>query len=189
MHTAAVMQPAPRVISLLLVLVAACIPDPVITGHPPDAGAPPPDAGQQPTGKTADELTREWSGCMSLDNFNLANMATAWGGLAASNGQACTSCHGSGLYGVYIDRDATGMFNAISTMKAFLLVYFAADVTNQKMIVNESLFQAAASGQGSFQGHPPFDAKNNAGMTALRSFYNVTLTRQQAKTCDPSRIP
>lgn len=186
------MVPVSRVMSLLLVAgagVAACVPDPIIAGHP-DAGAPQQDSGPPPvTGKTADQLTREWSGCMTLDNFNLANMATAWGNLAATNGQACSSCHGTGLEGFLVDRDASTMFTAISTMKGFLLMYFSPDVTNQKMIVNESIFQAVAAGQGGFAGHPPFEPKNNAGMTALRSFYNVTYTRQQANMCDPPRIP
>jgi hypothetical protein len=153
-----------------------------------DAGAPPVTP-PPPTALTADDLAKAWSGCMTLDHFNLAKMATAWGSLAASNGQACSSCHGSGLQGFYADRDATGMFNAISTNQAFLVVYFSADVANQKMVVDEGIFQAVSSGQGSFQGHPPFEPTNNAGMIALRSFYNLTLTRQQAKTCDPPRIP
>lgn len=189
LHPAAIMRSTQRVISLLLVFASACIPDPVITGHPPDAGPAPGDAQPTPTGKTADELTREWSGCMSLENFKLASMATAWGGLSASNGQACSSCHGGGLYGFYADRDETGFFTAISTIKGLLLVYFSPDVANQKMIVNETSFRAAASGQGAFQGHPPFNPTNNAGMTALRSFYNVTLTRQQAHACDAPRLP
>jgi hypothetical protein len=169
-------------------VVVACIPDPVITGRP-DGGPPPVDGGQPPTGKTADELARAWSGCLSLDNFKLANMATAWGTLAATNGQACSSCHGTGLQGFYADRDENGMFTAISTMKAFMLTYFSPDVAHQTMIVNEALFQAAASGQPPFDGHPPFDPKTNAGMTALRSFYTLTQTRQQANTCDPARFP
>ena len=182
------MQPAQRVISLSLIFAVACVQGvvPAGGGGQPDAGQP--DAGR-PVGPTADDLMREWSGCMTLDNFNLADMANAWGTMAASNGQACSSCHGSGLQGFYADRDAPGMFNAISTMKAFMVVYFSADVPNHKMIVDESIFAAVASGQGSFQGHPPFDARNNQGMTALKNFYSITLPLQQAKTCGPPRLP
>jgi len=176
------MQAAQRVISLSLMFTLACINDP-IPGGPgqPDAGAP-------PGGSAADELVREWSGCMTLDHFKLAGMATAWGSLAAANGQACSSCHGSGLQGFYADRDDVGMFTAISTIKGFLVMFFSPDVANHKMIVNETIFVAVAAGQPPFAGHPPFEPRNNAGMTALRSFHNVTLLQQQAHTCDPPRL-
>jgi hypothetical protein len=135
---------------------------------------------------TADDLLKQWSGCMSLANFTTAKMNTAWGDLAAGNGQACSSCHTTGLYGFYVDRDATTMFNAITANKAFLAVYFSADVANQKIITDDALF--ASVGSGTFNGHPAFATTNNAGLLALKSFYDLTVARQQANTCDPSRI-
>lgn len=152
-----------------------------------DAGAPPvtPPPPPPPAAKTADELIKEWSGCMTLANFTQAKMNTAWGNLAASNGQACSSCHASGLYGFFVDRDANTMFTALSTNKAFLIVYFSADVANQKVIVDDALFAAVSSGTGAFAGHPPFNPTNNAGMLALKNFYQLTLTAQQAGTCGP----
>jgi hypothetical protein len=177
------MQAAQRVISLSLMFTLACINDP-ITGV---AGQP--DAGTTPGGAAADALVREWSGCMTLDNFKLAGMATAWGGLAASNGQACSSCHGTGLQGFYADRDDVAMFTAISTIKGFLVMFFSPDVANNKMIVNETIFLAVAAGQPPFAGHPPFEPRNNAGMMALRSFHSATLAQQQGHTCAPPRLP
>jgi len=151
-----------------------------------DAGAgqvTPPPSGTL----TADDLLTQWSGCMSLANFTTAKMNTAWGDLAAGDGQACSSCHTTGLYGFYVDRDANTMFTAISTTKAFLAVYFSADVANQKIATDDALF--ASVGSGTFSGgHPAFATTNNAGLLALKSFYDLTVARQQANTCDPPRI-
>ena len=178
------MKPSACVISVLLLFAVGCLSDPlpsgvVDAGVQPDAGPPPPSG--------AEALVREWSGCMTLEHFRLAKM-TAWGSLAASNGQACSSCHGTGFEGFYADRDDLGMFTAITTTQQFLLQYFSPDVANHKMIVNEAMFQAVGTGQPPHQGHPRFDPRNNAGMTALRSFHDVTLLQQQAHTCDPPRL-
>jgi hypothetical protein len=181
------MQPVQRVILLSSMFVVACVQGvvPAGGGGAPDAG---PSDAAPPGGPTAADLLREWSGCMTLDNFKLADMAGAWGTMAASNGQACSSCHGSGLQGFYADRDETGMFTAISTMQGFMVMYFSADVPGRKVIVNEGIFVGVAAGQGAFQGHPPFDPRNNQGMTALENFYRITLPLQQAGTCGPPKL-
>jgi hypothetical protein len=178
------MHLAPRVISLSLVVAAACIPDPVQVG----GGGGSPDAGMQP-GPNTEAMIREWSGCMTLDHFRLAGMNTAWGSMPATNGQACSSCHGTGFEGFYADRDEAAMFKAITSVRQFLLQYFTIDPAGQKMVVNTAVFQAVGTGQPPHQGHPPFNPTNNAGMTALRSFYDVTSLQQQAHTCDPPRLP
>jgi hypothetical protein len=126
---------------------------------------------------------------MTLDHFRLASMSTAWGSMSASNGQACSSCHGTGFEGFYADRDDTAMFNAITTVPQFLLQYFSADVPNHKMIINQAVFQAVGTRQPPHEGHPPFNPTDNPGMAALRNFYDVTLLQQQAHTCDPPRLP
>jgi hypothetical protein len=186
------MHHRPRAVFVSLVLsfgslgTVGCIPDAPAGGG---GGGGMPDAGHAPPpGNTAEALVSEWSGCMTLDHFRLTRMNTAWGSLSSSTGQACSSCHGSGFEGFYAGRDDVGMFTAITTTQQFLLQYFAADVAGNKMIVNEVVFQAVGTRQPPHQGHPPFDPKNNAGMTALRDFYGVTLLQQQAHTCDPPRL-
>src|ERR1041384_7250038 len=97
-----------RVISMSWLFAAACMSG-IETGG--GGGSRGPDAGVTPVGPTADDLAREWSGCMTLDHFQLANM-TAWGSLSAGTGQDCASCHGTGFEGFYADRGATSRFNA-----------------------------------------------------------------------------
>ena len=181
------MRPGQRVMFIVLSFTLGCggieVPDGGGGG-----GSGQPDSGQQ-GGAEAMALTREWSGCMTLTDFQTAKMNTAWGTLSASNGQACSSCHNNGFEGFYADTDANGMFTAITTTQQFLLQYFLPDVSNHKMIVNQSVFQAVGTNQPPHQGHPSFNPTNNAGMTALHAFYDATLPKQQAHTCDPPRLP
>lgn len=187
LHSNEPMRVLERILCVSLLLVAACASE-ISTGGGGgsdvgvDAGPPPPPP--PPTTKTADQLITDWSGCMTLANFTQAKMNTAWGNLAASTGNACASCHSDGFEGFYVNTDANLMFTALSTSKAFLAVYFSADVTNQKVIVDSALFAAVGAGTGSFAGHPQFPT-NNAGILALNNFYQLTLTAQQAGTCGP----
>lgn len=146
------------------------------------------DDTQPPGGTESDALISEWSGCMTIENFRLAKMNTAWGTLAASNGQACSSCHGTGFEGFYADRDEAAMYSAITKTKGFLTQYFIPDVPNHKMVVNEVVFKAVGTNQAPHQAHPSFTPTANAGMTALRAYYDTTLQAQQAHTCAPSRL-
>ena len=125
---------------------------------------------------------REWSGCMSLTNFTTAKMPTAWGGLAAANGQKCVNCHLNGL-GILINADANIFFNSMSQQSYFMLKFFTVDNTG-KVIMNTGSFTNAST----MAGHPTFNPTTNAGMTALKDFYDLTLARKTAGTCDPARL-
>jgi len=128
---------------------------------------------------------REWSGCMSLENFEAANMAQAWGTLTASQ-QLCSNCHGTGAFAFMTGNgNAELFFNTITTQRDLLLKYFTVDATGQ-IVINTAAFQNAGV---TLQGHPRFNPTMNAGMTALGEFYDLTLARQAANTCDPPRLP
>lgn len=128
-------------------------------------------------------LLREWSGCMSLDNFTTAKMPTAWGNLSGGTGQKCVNCHGTGL-GVVISADPNLFFNSMSQQSFFMLKFFAVDTQANKMIVNTSSFKNAST----MANHPTFDPLNNPGMIALKQFYDLTLARKTGGTCDPPRL-
>jgi hypothetical protein len=127
---------------------------------------------------------KEWSGCMSLENFNAANMAPAWSTLAADNLQKCLNCHVGGVAGFYISCNATNFFNAISTQAAYLIKYFGVDGAARKVIVNTGAFESA----NKIGGHPTFPVDTNAGMIALKKFYESTLARKELNQCDPPRL-
>jgi cytochrome c553 len=129
-------------------------------------------------------LLKVWSGCMSQENFNAAGMTAAWSGLAASNLQKCINCHNGAVGGFLIINNATQYFTALSTSTSTLLKYFTVNTADKKVVVNTGSFVAA----NMISGHPAFNPTTNAGMTALLKFYDSTLLRQTAGTCDPSRL-
>jgi hypothetical protein len=168
---------------LLGILALSGCPDPLPPGTQIDASVRPPDGSADGGSNVADQLVSEWSGCMTLEEFNLAKM-TDWGTLVGGSGQDCAGCHFNGYEGFMADRDATNMFNGVTTVKQFMLHYFSPDVANHKMVKNTTGFTAVANG---YMNHPRFDPVNNAGMTALGTFYTETMLHVTNHTCGPPR--
>ena len=140
--------------------------------------------GMQPPPVDPIEVLKKWSGCMTIANFNTAQMSQKWGSLAASNNQKCLNCHGGGLYGFVLSDVPTTFFGAISTQKDYLLKYFTVDGTG-KVIINLSSFTNAGV---TLTTHPHFDPMTNLAMPALQTFYDSTLAAQTAGTCGPSTL-
>ena len=130
------------------------------------------------------EALKKWSGCMTLANFNTAQMAQKWGSLAAGNNQKCLNCHGGGLYGFMLSDNPTTFFTTISTQKDYLLKYFTVDGTGKIIINLSSMTNAGVT----LTTHPHFDPMNNLAMPALQAFYDTTLAAQTAGTCGPSTL-
>lgn len=129
------------------------------------------------------EVLKKWSGCMTLANFNTAQMAQKWGGLTA-NGQQCSNCHGSGAFAFIATTNAQTMFDMMTKHKDYLLKFFSVDATG-KVVVNMASITNAAT---TLEGHPRFDPMNNAGVTALQTYYMSTSTLMTGGTCDPPRL-
>ena len=121
---------------------------------------------------------------MSLANFATARMAATWGTMAANTGQACHDCHGNGESGMIITPTEALYFKTITEQKSYLLKYFSVDSVAGKVIINMTSFTHA----NTVAGHPGFNPTTNAGMTALKTFYDATIARKLANTCDPSRL-
>lgn len=130
------------------------------------------------------EVLKKWSGCMTIANFNTAQMAQKWGALAAGNNQKCANCHATGLYGFVLNENAQTFFGAISTQKDYLLKYFTVDGTGKVIINLASMTNAGVT----LPTHPHFDPMNNLAMPALQTFYDSTLAAQTAGTCGPSTL-
>ena len=168
---------------LLGILALSGCPDPLPPGAQIDAPVRQADAAVDSGPNVADQLVSQWSGCMTLADFNLAKM-TDWGKMPTSTGQDCAGCHYNGFEGFMADNDATNMFNGITTVKQFMLHYFSPDVANHKMVKNTTGFDSVAHGLNS---HPQFDPANNIGMTALGTFYTETMLHVTNGTCGPPR--
>lgn len=131
----------------------------------------------------------QWSGCMSLTNFETSEMAQAWNVLASTMNQRCANCHQAGLDTFLSGTgNAEIFFNGLTTQRDFLLKYFTVDNTGAVVINTASMANAGVT----LPGHPRFNPTDNVGMTALNEFYTLTKTRLEAGTptpCDPPRLP
>jgi hypothetical protein len=151
-------------------------------------GEPLPPVGEGP-GVISNRLIAEWSGCMDRAEWDADGVAAEWANLRSSEGP-CIRCHVNGQASFIATDDSARMFDVVATNRYFLLSYFAADVADPataKMVINYDAFVRVATGAPPFNEHPQFDTQNDA-ITALESFYQKTLARQQAGTCGPSRI-
>jgi hypothetical protein len=157
----------------------------------PVTGADASPGSESPSAAT-ERLLKQWSGCMSLTNFNTATMADAWGNMNTTNNQQCENCHVNGAEGFIASRVPEPFFNTISANKYYMLQYFTVDLTqgtaNAKIIINTTSFDGVSKGQDPHREHPRFNSTTNQGMTALQSFYDLTMARLTAGTCDPPRL-
>jgi len=151
-----------------------------------------------PTGESAGEatvrLTKEWSGCMDLVNFQTANMK-AWGNVNANNGGNCKTCHYNGEYGMIAENQDTPFFDTIASDKYYMAQYFSVDLTGgvaaAKVIINTRSFAGVGTGIAPHQSHPRFDPENNNGMAALQEFYDLTVAAKAAApagVCGPPKL-
>lgn len=130
------------------------------------------------------QVLKKWSGCMTLANFNTAQMAQKWGNLAA-DGQKCSNCHGQGAFAFITSTNAQTMFDLMTKHKDYLLKFFTVDGTGKVIVNLASLTNAGTT----LEGHPRFDATNNAGTLALQQYYTATAALMEGTTpCDPPRL-
>jgi len=152
-------------------------------------------------------VLNNWSACMSLTNFQTANMAQAWGNMQANNGTACKSCHSTGGYGMIITGvESTdpaggppGLFTTLATNQYYTVMYFQVDLSdttrdatgklmNAKMKVNMDSFKGVAEAKPPHVQHPTFNYQNNNGMTALQTFYTSTMASVTAGNCGATKL-
>lgn len=143
-------------------------------------------AGTTPTMPPEDpkETLRKFSGCLTLADFQTAQMAQKWGALAADNNQKCLNCHQGGTAGFIVSTNSELFFQVISEQSAYMLKYFAVDTTMSpyKVVVNTGSMTNAGV---MLAGHPRFNPTVNAGMEALRAFYDLAMAKQTAGACGP----
>lgn len=146
--------------------------------------------------QATERVLSQFAGCMSLTNFQTANMAQAWGNMNATNNQQCENCHATGGFGFIASRQESLFYSTVSTKKYFFLQYLTVDLTAgaamAKVIINTTSFAGVSQGQDPHREHPRFNSTNNQGMQALKSFYDATMTRMaipagQPGACDPPR--
>jgi len=127
-------------------------------------------------------LLNQWTACMTLVNWQAANMTTAWSSLQTDEGESCTTCHATGGQGMIISNVESsipdgppGMWTVVSTRTGFLIQYFSVDLQAPvpQVIVNPTSFQGVSNGTPPHTEHPTFPIPN-AATDALSQFYAAT---------------
>jgi len=124
---------------------------------------------------------RQWSGCMTMTNFQAATMTTAWSTLVTNEGKQCLNCHDQGAYNFIASDDETAFFTGLSQHSYFLSMYFRVDPATKKVEINTDSFKGANSAAG----HPRFNVTSNQGLTALTTFHAATAANT---ACEPPRM-
>lgn len=152
----------------------------------------PPPSGGETLSQASERVLAEFAGCMTLTDFQTANMADAWGNMNAQNNQQCENCHATGGEGFVASRNETFMWNVFSNRKYYFLQYLTVDLlggaASAKVIINETSFRGVATAQAPHGEHPTFNAgANSQGMQALKQFYDLTMAKKMAGTCGAPR--
>ncbi len=140
------------------------------------------DNPNQPPPVDPAELLRNFSACMTQENFDLAQMPDLMGNASAANGQACKNCHTGGAFGFVTDPNSLLYFTTLSTSLSQMVKYFG--VTNGEVVVAPGAMNNAGT---AILNHPPFTTEQLAGYNAITEFYNLTKTAVAAGNCGPPK--
>jgi hypothetical protein len=148
-----------------------------------DAGS-----GSQPV-----DLMAQFSGCLTLTDFDSYKMSTSWAQNIETNEGYCKQCHVNATAHMIATPQDQYMFDEITQDRAVMSTFFTVDTTQtpNKVIINQTPFMLAASGlTPSGQHTKGWNATNNPGMDALQQWYTAAegyLTATPT-TCTPSTL-
>lgn len=155
----------------------------------------PPPSGAETLAQASERVLAEFAGCMTLEDFQAADMADGWGDMNAQNNQQCENCHATGGEGFVASRNETFFWNVFSNRKYYFLQYLTVDLLGgpaaAKVIMNQTSFRGVATAMPPHNEHPTFNAGlNSQGMQALREFYDSVMAKKMAGTCaEPRPFP
>jgi hypothetical protein len=152
---------------------------------------PPGGTPTNPVGPQAIRAAEDaWSGCLTLGDFQSADMARAWGHLEATDPQEqCMTCHVTGGNDFIASDEQPVFFDFVTTKRKYMLQYFAVDTSlgTPKMVVNYTSFNMVSGGNVAHLEHPTF-AFNNDGMTALKTLFDLAEAKRVAGQCNPPTL-
>jgi cytochrome c553 len=157
-----------------------------------DTGGTPTPPDESP-GAISARLVSDWSGCLSVTDFEELQFGEMWGNKGSDEGN-CEQCHTTGNYGFVATDDNSTMYEKLSGMitnsATDMFGYFTVDVPNEMMVINMPRFEMVATGQGIHINHPRFDySPNDPAMQVLQELYNRTAARQAAGACGTPILP
>jgi hypothetical protein len=138
-------------------------------------------------GITTRDLLAEWSGCMSLANWEQSGMGT-WALKGTQNGP-CANCHSGGEYWIYVSANSEEMFQ-MNRQEVFITGFFATQGNSEVVPAYDKLVRM---GQGNPNGgvHPTYNTNRDTDQyfLSLKSFYELTNAARLAGQCEPPGFP
>ena len=135
-------------------------------------------------GATPVSALAEWSGCMSLADWEAEGVADAWADKNAGNQGDCDTCHNLGADGFMASNQDGRVFEYITKYPAFMPSYFTLDATGTNVVINRARLESVGTQQAPHENHGNFDVDGDA-MERLQRFYNLTMQRKLAGQCGP----
>jgi hypothetical protein len=142
--------------------------------------------GQETLAQASQRVLAEFNGCMTQDDMQQTNFASAWANLGSGEG-ACQQCHTTGGEGFWANANTAQTYTVLSTRQYYFLQYLTVDLTQgaaaAKVKVNDTSFLGVYNGQDPHREHPRFNMPNNNGMTALKALEARVAAKKAAGTC------
>jgi hypothetical protein len=135
-------------------------------------------------GGVAVSAMAEWSGCMSLADWEAEGVADAWADKNANGQGNCDTCHNLGADGFMASNQDGRVFEYVSGYPAFMPSYFTLDSTGTKVVINRSRLENVGNQISPHENHGNFDVDGDA-MDRLIQFYDLTMQRKLAGQCGP----
>lgn len=138
-------------------------------------------------GGVAVSALQEWSGCMTLDDWEATNVADEWADKNAQGQGNCDACHNLGADGFMASNQDQRVFDTITQQPAFMPSYFTLDATGTNVVINRARLEGVGNQLAPHGAHGAFDVDGNA-MEALQEFYDLTMARKLGGQCGPPRF-
>ena len=139
------------------------------------------------SGTTQLNPLEEWSGCMNLQDWLDTDVADLWADKNAQGQGNCDACHNLGAEGFMASNQDERVFDNVTKNPTFMLSYFTLNDTGDAVIINRARLEKVGNQLAPHNEHGAFDLDGNA-YQALEQFYQLTMQRKLAGTCDPPRF-
>ena len=141
----------------------------------------------EPAPSTAQARLAEWSGCMTLENWQASGMSS-WPYKVTEGATVCSSCHADGLGRVNTNPHGDEMLT-MNRYEVFIGGFFAVTSDGGALDVVPAYDKLAAVG-GGLEDHPTFAVgQGDQAFQALETFYQATRAARDSGACAPPGFP
>lgn len=135
-------------------------------------------------GGVAVSAMSEWSGCMSLADWEAEGVADLWADKNANGQGNCDTCHNLGADGFMASNQDARVFEYVAGYPAFMPSYFTLNAAGTEVVINRARLESVGSQLSPHENHGAFNVDGEA-MEALQRFYQKTQQRKLQGQCGP----